>query len=117
VSLAGDVSPANNSFTGYMVTNSATSIGGSVSGMGGPTLAGSVSLSGHAGDVIEWQQSDDGGFRWRRLSNTTTTQAFDQLREHTQFRALVRNGICAPALSSSHLVLSSDPIFYSGFEP
>jgi len=117
VSLAGDVSPGNNSFNGYVVTSSAASVGGNVSGTGGPTLTGSMLLSGQAGNIVEWQQSDDGGSRWRRLSNTTTTQAFDQLREHTQFRALVLNGICPAALSSTHLVLSSDPIFYSDFEP
>ena len=117
VSLAGDVSPANNAVNGYVVTNSAASVGGSVSGTGGPTVTGSMLLSGQAGNIVEWQQSDDGGSRWRRLSNTTTTQAFDQLREHTQFRALVLNGTCPAALSSAHLVLSSDPIFYSGFEP
>jgi len=117
VSLTGDISPSNDAFAGHVVTNSAPSVGGSVSGTSGPVLAGSVSLSGHTGAVIEWQQSDDGGLRWRQLSNTTTTQGFDQLREHTQFRALVRNGSCAPALSSAQLVLSSDPIFYSGLEP
>jgi hypothetical protein len=117
VALAGDISLANDTFDGFVVTNSAPSVGGSVSGTSGPTLSGSLSLSGHTGSVIEWQQSDDGGLRWRRLSNTTTTQDFDLLREHTQFRALVSNVPCAPALSSPQLVLSSDPIFYSGFEP
>lgn len=117
VSLAGDVSPANDSLTGYVVTNSATSVGGTVSGESGPTLAGSVFLSGRTGDVIQWQQSDDGGLRWRRLANTSATQNFDQLRQNTAFRALVRSGTCAPALSSAHVVLSNDPIFYSGFEP
>jgi hypothetical protein len=117
VSIAGDVSPTNNAYSGYQVISSAASVGGSVGGTAGPTLSGTLTLSGHTGSVISWQQSDDGGLRWRRLANTTTTQAFDQLREHTGFRVLVHSGVCAPALSSTHLVMSSDPIFYSGVEP
>lgn len=117
VNLTGDINPTNNTYSGYAVTNSANSVGGTVSGPAGPTLSGALTLSGHTGAVLEWQQSDDGGNRWRRLVKTSTTQTFATLREHTVFRALVRNGPCAPALSTSQLVLSSDPIFYSGFEP
>jgi len=116
VSLAGDISPANDTLADYVVIDSAPSVGGDISGDGGPTLTGVLTLSAQVGSVLEWQQSED-GLRWRALSNNATTQVFDQLREHTQFRALVANGACAPALSSAHLVLSSDPIFYSGFEP
>ena len=117
VSLPGDVNPQNDSQAGVVVTNYAPSSGGTVGGSAGPTLTGSVVLSGHTGSVLAWQESDDGGLRWRELANDSTTQAFDQLREHTAFRALVQNGPCAPALSGTHFVLSSDPIFYSGFEP
>ncbi|MEO8673666.1 MAG: hypothetical protein ABI411_20320 [Tahibacter sp.] len=117
VALAGDINPTNDALMAAPVLNSAPSVGGIVSGVSGPTLSGNQTLSGHTGSVLGWQQSDDGGFRWRRLANSTTVQAFDQLREHTQFRALVGNGPCAPTLSAPHTVLSSDPLFYSGFEP
>ncbi|MBL8298361.1 MAG: hypothetical protein JNN30_08445 [Rhodanobacteraceae bacterium] len=117
VNLAGDINPTNNTHSAYAVTNWANSVGGTVSGPAGPTLNGSLTLSGHTGAVLEWQHSDDGNHRWRRLVNATTSQTFAALREHTAFRALVRNGPCAPVLSTSQLVLSSDPIFYSGLEP
>ena len=117
VSIAGDINPGNDAYNGYTVINSAPSVGGSVSGPAGPTFSGNVSLSGQTGNVLTWQQSDDGGLRWRRLANTSSVQSFDQLREHTTFRVLLRNGLCASAFSSTHVVLSSDPIFYSGFEP
>jgi hypothetical protein len=117
VGIAGDVSPANDTYSGYTVVNNAASVGGSTSGPTGATLSGTVTLSDNSGDVREWQQSSDGGLRWRRLENTTTQQAFAELRADTLFRALVQNGSCAPALSSALLVQSSDPIFYSGFEP
>lgn len=115
--LAGDVSPGNDTYGGYAVVNSAPSLGGSATGPTDPTLSGTVTLIGNIGSVREWQQSSDGGLRWRRLENATTQQAFADLRADTLFRALVQNGSCAPALSNAHLVPSSDPIFYSGFEP
>jgi hypothetical protein len=117
VALAGDINPTNDSLAGYLVANSATSFGGVVHGPGAPVLSGTVSLSGHTGTIVEWQQSADGGRRWRRLANSNTLLAFDALRHDTAFRALVRNGSCAPALSDAFTVASSDPIFYSGFEP
>jgi hypothetical protein len=117
VALAGDVNPTNDAIFGVEVENSAPSVGGAVSGPGTPVLSGSASLTGQIGDVVEWQQSTDGGRRWRRLANTTTTQDFANLRQDTAFRALVKSGACAPALSSAFTVTSSDPIFHSGFEP
>jgi hypothetical protein len=116
-SLTGDVSPSNDTYTGYVVTKSAATVGGSVSGPAGPVLAGSVTLVGYVGDILEWQQSEDGGRRWRRLANTAATLGFDALRHDTQFRARVRSGACQVQLSSMASVSSSDPIFYSGFEP
>jgi hypothetical protein len=117
VELAGDINPTNNARTGYVVTQSAASDGGTATGPTDPVLAGSVALTGYTGEPIEWQQSEDGGLRWRKLANTDATLAFDALRHDTLFRARVRNGMCAPALSSVAAVSSSDPIFYSGFEP
>ena len=117
VALPGDVNPSNDAFNGHVVTNSAPSGGGIASGPGAPVLSGSVSLTGQTGAIVEWQQSEDGGRRWRRLANTSASQGFGMLLRDTSFRALVRNGACAPALSSESAVLSSDPVFYSGFEP
>lgn len=116
VQLSGDINPANDALTGIEVDNSAPSVGGTVDGPAMPVLEGSVGLSGQTGDVIEWQQSID-GLRWRRLANTTATQPFALLRENTAFRARVKSGDCAPALSGAFTVTSSDPIFHSGFEP
>jgi hypothetical protein len=100
VSLAGDVSPANNSFTGYVVTNSASAGGTVSSSPPSPTSSGTLTLSGSAGSVVQWEESDDGGLRWFVLDNQTTTQGFANLRTTTRFRARVHSGACAEALSS-----------------
>jgi hypothetical protein len=117
VSLAGDVSTSNDAYSGYVVSNDAPSVGGALTAPAGAVLSGSVDLSGQTGDVVEWQQSDDGGNRWRRLVNIATNQSFALLREDTTFRALVKNGNCNAAFSEQVVVQSSDPILYSGFEP
>jgi hypothetical protein len=116
VGIAGDVNPSNDAFTGHVVSYSSPTVGGTTSGPAGPVFAGSIVLTDYSGAILEWQQSEDGGRRWRRLAVTDATLAFDQLRHDTTFRASVRNGECPTALSSPIAVQSSDPIFYSGFE-
>ena len=115
VKLAGDVNPQNDGAT-RTIANDAASVGGAVQAPADPVLDGAVTLVGNSGAIVEWQQSAD-GLRWRRLANAAAVQPFAQLREDTWFRALVQNGTCPPALSNAAQVTSSDPIFYSGFEP
>jgi hypothetical protein len=112
VSLSGDINPTNNALTGRVVTNSAASIGGSVSAdqtFCDVTNSGTLSLSGHVGDIIRWETSEDGGLTWRYVSQTTTQQNFLNLNTTTQYRAVVRNGTCAEATSSHATVTIGCP--------
>lgn len=107
VSIAGDINPTNDAFTGYSVTNTSASVGGTVSGPASVCITGntgSVSLSGHTGNVLRWEYSTDGGSTWFTLSNTTTSQAFMDLNTQTLYRAVVQNGGCTPATSSIHTI-------------
>lgn len=99
VNLPGDVNPSNNAATGHAVANDAPSVGGSVTGPPAPTRAGTLDLAGCTGDVLQWEESPDGQ-RWFALANAGATQAFSGLRATTQFRARVRSGSCAEALSN-----------------
>ena len=101
VSLPGDINPANNAYTGWIVTNAAASAGGAISAPGAPGSSGTLSLNGAIGDVVQWEESDDGGLRWYALANATTTQDYAGLRAPAQFRARVRNAPCAEALSNT----------------
>ena len=38
--------------------------------------AGSLTLSGHTGSVLNWESSTDGGTTWISIGNTTTTQSY-----------------------------------------
>jgi hypothetical protein len=103
VSLPGDVNPTNNAFTGYVVTNTAPSAGGAVSGGTNVCVTGNsgvLTLSGHTGGVVRWEFSTDGGSTWNVVSNTTTTQPYNNLTVPTLYRALVQNGTCTAAYSS-----------------
>lgn len=102
VNIAGDINASNNSFTGYTVTNTAPSAGGTVSGGTNVCISGNsgvLTLSGHTGSVLGWEYSTDGGSTWISISNTTTTQAYNNLTVPTQYRAQVQNGGCTPAVS------------------
>ncbi|HTF02907.1 MAG TPA: hypothetical protein VK826_02745, partial [Bacteroidia bacterium] len=116
VALAGDVNPTNDAFTGYMVTNTAPSVGGTVSGGTNVCISGNsgvLTLSGHTGNVLGWEYSTDGGFTWISISNTTTTQTYNNLTVPTQYRAQVQNGGCTPA-NSSIASMTIDPATVAG---
>ncbi len=116
VSVAGDISPANDSFTGYLVTNTAPSVGGTVSGGTDVCLAGNsgvLTLSGHTGNVARWEFSTDGGSTWINIPNTTTFQSYLNLVMTTRYRALVQSGSCA-SVYSSNAVVTVSPLTVGG---
>lgn len=111
-SLIGDVNPTNDAFTGYSVTNTANSVGGTISGPSSVCLSGNsgnLTLSGHTGTVLRWEYSTDGGFTWINISNTTTTQTYNNLTIPTQYRAVVQNGGCAVAFSTPINIAIDNP--------
>ncbi len=114
--LAGDINPSNDAFTGYVVVNTAASVGGTVSG--GTNVctgsnSGNLTLSGHTGNVLNWEYSTDGGGTWISISNTTTTQSYLNLTIATLYRAKVQNGSCAVA-TSSQASMTIDPTTVAG---
>lgn len=115
-SLAGDVNPTNDAFTGYSVVNTAASVGGTVSGgtnVCNGSNSGVLTLSGHTGSVLNWEYSTDGGGTWISISNITTTQSYLNLTVATRYRAQVQNGSCAVA-TSSQAIMTIDPVTVAG---
>ncbi len=106
VSLAGDVSPANDAFTGHLVTNTAPSVGGTIAGGGNVSCgaSGVVTLSGQTGNVDHWEISTDSGTTWLYSQNTTTTHAYTDIRQTTMYRAVVINGTCSQAVSATSTI-------------
>jgi len=86
------------------ITVSPVSVGGTVSSSAtvcSDGNSGSVTLSGHTGNVIRWEQSINGGGAWTTISNTTTTQSYTNLTQTTMFRAVVQSGPCSVANSAA----------------
>lgn len=68
---------------------------------------GILNLSGQTGDVINWQFSSDGGSNWSVLSNTTTSQSYNNLTTSTIYKATVQSGSCSSINSSSATITVS----------
>lgn len=114
--LAGDINPSNDAFTGYSVTNTAASVGGTVNGGTNVCIgsnSGNLTLTGHTGNVLNWEYSTDGGGTWISISNTTTAQSYFNLTVPTRYRAKVQNGSCAVA-TSSVAIMTIDPLSVGG---
>ena len=107
-----DINTTNDATVGYVVTSTATSVGGTVSGGTNVCVgsnSGSLTLAGHTGSVLNWEYSTDGGSTWISISNTTTTQSYFNLTVPTDYRAQVQNGTCAVA-TSSIASMTIDPV-------
>lgn len=116
VSIAGDVNPTNDTFSGYSVTNTGPSVGGTVTGGTNVCISGNsgiLTLTGNTGNVVRWEYSTDGGSTWVNISNTTGTQSYTNLTVPTRYRALVQNGTCTSAYSSV-AIMTIDPASVGG---
>ncbi len=89
------------------VTVSPNTVGGSISGDAAICLdesTGTMTLSGHVGDVILWQKSLDGG-GWVDISRTEATYSETPSVAGTwAYRAQVRSGACSATYSSDHTI-------------
>jgi len=60
--------------------------------------SGTLTLSGHTGSVLKWQENVDGS-GWNDISNNTTSLSYSNVTESTQYQAIVRNGACVSDVS------------------
>ncbi len=60
-----------------------------------------LTLSGHTGTILNWQQSVNGGGLWTNIANTATTYSPPSLTTTTMYRAVVQNGSCPVANSAA----------------
>lgn len=71
------------------------SIGGTTSGSASycdNNNSGFISLNGHIGTILFWENSINGGLNWNTISNTTPNQSYNNVAITTMFRAIVKNG-------------------------
>jgi len=83
------------------------STGGTVGGPAQACFGGSditLTLSGHSGNVLRWEYSDNGGANWTTITNTTTTLVTAPPPGPRLYRAAVQNSPCAVQFASPHVV-------------
>lgn len=90
-----------------IVTVTPLVVKGAVSG--GTTIcaglpSGTLTLSGHTGDVIRWESASAPFTTWTQITNTNTTYISGNLPQTTAFRAVVQSGSCGTANSDSTIV-------------
>ncbi len=70
--------------------------------------SGTLTLAGHTGTILRWESSIDNFVTIVTIANTTTTQNYSNLTQTTKYRAVVQNGTCAAANSSSAAITVSN---------
>ena len=72
---------------------------------------GVVNLVYENGDVLYWESSNDNFTTTTNIVNTATDLSYSNLTQTTQYRALVRSGVCDPFYSASvEIVVNAKPI-------
>ncbi|MDP2385151.1 MAG: gliding motility-associated C-terminal domain-containing protein [Bacteroidota bacterium] len=72
----------------------AATIAGTISGSAvscTPTAAGTLTVTGNIGNVLNWQSSIDGGATWSSIANTSITLAYAGVAQATIYEAVVQN--------------------------
>ncbi|MFH6603151.1 gliding motility-associated C-terminal domain-containing protein [Maribacter algicola] len=93
--------------------------GGQVSSAvhGSTTNSGTLTLSGHTGTVVKWQQSTDNGIIWDNIANTSTTYNYSNITTKTLFRAQLTSGSCGNTFSNEGSVSILDAPVITSFDP
>lgn len=61
---------------------------------------GTISLAEYNGSVVRWEASVNNGLNWAPVTGTSPFLNYTNLTATTWYRALVQNGVCAPAYST-----------------
>ncbi len=73
--------------------------------------SGTLTLSGHTGNVVKWQSSTDAGVTWIDINNITSTLSYTNLILTTEFRTVVQSSVCTPAYSSIATITVNEASF------
>jgi len=90
-------------FACAFVSLHAQSVSGTISGTQNfcdTANSGFLSVSGYTGNIVTWQYSDDNKSTWISNGNKVNTQSYNNLRQSTCYRVIVKNG-SFPADTSS----------------
>ncbi len=93
------------------------SLGGTISGGGtycDSSGAGTLTLSGYAGNLLYWQSSTDDGLTWSTIVNTTVTENYSNITQNTIYHAVVQNNPACPTDTSTQAIFNVYPVTVAG---
>jgi hypothetical protein len=61
-------------------------------------------LSGFTGNIVKWQYSTNSGVLWTDITNTTTSQTYDNLTATRIYRAILKSGSCSEVPSAVAII-------------
>ena len=103
------------------VTVDPTSVGGTIAGAATVctgTNSTLLTLSGHTGEIQNWESSTDINFispAPTTIANTNTTLTVENLTTTTHYRAVIKSGVCSSVNSGTTTVtVSADPLTVGG---
>jgi hypothetical protein len=72
--------------------------------------SGKLTLSGNTGGIVHWETSTDNGATWNIIADTARVISYTNITATTQYRALVKNGVCAVQYSNAITVIAVAPV-------
>lgn len=99
------------------VVVSSVTVGGTIAGSTAVCSGannGTLTLSGHIGNVIRWESSVSPFTVWTPIANTTAGHDWDAISQTTKFRAIVQSGSCAEAISGDATITISATTWNAG---
>ena len=66
--------------------------------------SGTLTLSGHSGNVVRWESSIDGGSTWVYINDTTVNHVYNNITTTTIYHAVLQYSSCNTATSSNDTI-------------
>jgi fibronectin-binding autotransporter adhesin len=111
IAASADGTSFGTALTRYYTMLWVSSVGGTATAASGSISSGSstsISVSGYTGD-IQWQESADGSTGWTNVitgsGGTSATYTTPNLSSTTYYRAVISNGPCSTATSSTATII------------
>ncbi len=72
--------------------------------------SGSLNLNTYTGSILQWEFSINNGTSWTTISNTSTSQGYNNLNTTTAYRVLVKSGVCPSLYSNTSTITVVPPV-------
>jgi gliding motility-associated-like protein len=68
-------------------------------------ITGSVTINGFSSNILDWEQSNDGGLTWFSTGDNSVSHDISSITANADFRALIESGLCGSGYSDTISVL------------